>query len=142
MNPGLQFSVVDPDDDYLGIEIHGWNERFSGTTFVYAGLDELSEFAARIAGFPANSQDMRTYEFGSLDGQIAGDYCSLRFFTLDSAGNAALEIILKDDEGRFGPETAKFRLHHVDAASINQFLQNLRLVEREQIGEATLVATL
>ena len=142
MNPGLQFSVVDPDDDYLGIEIHGWNERFSGTTFIYAGLGELSEFAARIAGFPANKQDTRTYEFGSLDTQCAGGYCSLRFFTLDSAGHAALEIIVEDGAPRFGPESATFRLHVVDAASIDRFLQDLRLVERERIGEATLSATL
>ena len=45
---GLRASVIDGgDDDYLGIEIYSSANRFAGTTRIYAGLNELSEFAAR-----------------------------------------------------------------------------------------------
>jgi len=54
---GLTIRIVDPDDDYLGIEICASNERFSGSARIYSGLDELSAFAAVIAGFPLNAGD-------------------------------------------------------------------------------------
>jgi hypothetical protein len=57
MLPGLTIKVVDPDDDYLGIEICASSDRFAGSAQIYAGLQELSELAARIAGFPSNPND-------------------------------------------------------------------------------------
>ena len=41
MATGLSIRVVDPDDDYIGIEIRAVADRFVGTTQIYAGLDEL-----------------------------------------------------------------------------------------------------
>src|SRR5260370_6550718 len=51
MPSGLAIKIVDPDDDYLEIEIHASNDRFAGTSRIYTGLDQLSEFAAQIAAF-------------------------------------------------------------------------------------------
>lgn len=137
MNAGLRIRITDPDDAYLGLEIHASNERFGGTTFIYAGLNELSEFAARIADFPASAEDQRTYEFGSRNAHGAGGYCGLRLFTLDSAGHAELEITLDDDEPRFGPGTAKLRIPF-EAAGLDRFVRRLCVVERERDGEAVL----
>ena len=52
MASGLTIKVVDPDDDYSrNRDIYASNDRFAGSFKIYAGLEELSEFAARIAGF-------------------------------------------------------------------------------------------
>ena len=79
MQRGLTITIVDPDPDYLGIEIGASNERFAGSTRIYAGLAALSEFANHIAGFPSNPKDERSYEFGSPDPGFAGGHCTLNF---------------------------------------------------------------
>ena len=38
MAPGILITVVDPDEDYVGITIQADNGRFSGSTLIYAGL--------------------------------------------------------------------------------------------------------
>jgi hypothetical protein len=85
MQHGLTIAIVDVDPDYLGSEIHASNDRFAGTTWIYAGLTELGEFAAQVAVFPSNTQDERNYEFGTPDPGIAGGYCKLSFQCIDRA---------------------------------------------------------
>src|SRR5437870_2902020 len=102
MQEGLVIKIVDVDPDYLGIEIRAANARYSGSTMIYAGLTELSEFADQIAGFPTNSTDKRTFEFGSRDRNVAGGHCSLRFQCIDLIGHARVEVAIEDDAGRHG----------------------------------------
>ena len=66
MTPGLTITVIDPDNDYLGIEIQACTDRYSGTAKIYAGFDELSQFAAEISGFPKHRQALRAHQFGSV----------------------------------------------------------------------------
>ena len=42
MDPGLTVTALDPDEDYLGIEVSASNDRFAGSAWIYAGLKELS----------------------------------------------------------------------------------------------------
>jgi hypothetical protein len=63
MTPGLRISIIEPDEDYLGIEVAAASARFAGTTRIYAGLDELSIFASRIAGFPATAEESTKLRF-------------------------------------------------------------------------------
>lgn len=135
---GMIIKVVDPDDDYLGIEIFASNERYSGATRIYAGLDELGEFAALIDGFPNSSYDERKYEFGSRDESFAGGYCSLRFHSTDMVGHTAVEIEIEEDTQHYTSAMAKMTFK-TEAADIDNFVQQLREVEREQAGEATLL---
>lgn len=137
MNKGLEIKVVDPDDDYLGIEISASSDRYAGATRIYAGLDELSEFAALISGFPTNPKDERVYEFGSRDPGIAGGYCSLRFHTSDMVGHAAVEIEIEDDVQSYKPAMARMTFK-TGASHIDHFVQRLREVERDHAGEASL----
>jgi hypothetical protein len=76
---GFEISAVDPDADYLGIEIRASSGRFAGSTRIYAGLHELSEFAAEIEGFPMNSDDRRTHEFGKGGRNMRGDFAAWPF---------------------------------------------------------------
>ena len=137
MNAGLTIKVVDPDNDYLGIEICAANDRFSGTTRVYAGLDELSSFATQIAGFPAALRDNRKYEFGQRGRSFAGGYCGLSLHCVDRLGHAVIEVEIEDDGGSYPPANAKFSFRF-EPAALDRFIKRLLEVEQVSFGEATL----
>jgi hypothetical protein len=71
MASGMIVKLAALDDDYFGFEIYASIDRFAGSAHIYAGLQELSEFATCIAGFPSNPEDERVYEFGSRAPSIA-----------------------------------------------------------------------
>jgi hypothetical protein len=134
---GLTVEVVDPDEDYLGIELRASNARFSGSTWIYAALDEFSRFAAEIEGFPRHYADQRAYEFGSRDPSVAGGYCGIAFRCLDRAGHVGVDVVLADDEGRHEPASARLSFQ-TEAAAIDCFLADLLTMERERRGSAAL----
>jgi hypothetical protein len=136
---GLRLKVVDPDDDYLAVEIQATNNRFAGTARIYADLNELSEFANQIMDFPANIQDERTHEFGSRDPSIAGGYCRLHFRCVDRAGHVVITIVIEDDHHLYPPGNAELAFG-VEPAAIDRFVTGLREVEQERSGEAVLAA--
>lgn len=136
---GLRIKVVDPDDDYLGIDIQAANPRCAGSARIFAGLHELSTFANQIRGFPASVQDERVYEFGSRDRSIAGGYCKLHLRCVDHAGHPAVEIMVEDDERWYPFGHAELSIK-VEAAGIDRFVERLFEIEREKSGEATLPA--
>jgi hypothetical protein len=140
MTPGLRISIIDPDEDYLGIEVAATSGRFAGTTRIYAELDELSTFALRIAGFPTTAKDLRDYEFGSNEPGVAGGFALLRFHCIDGSGHSALEISIEDDQHRHGMASATFAFQFA-AANLDRFVEKLRQIERDRSGEATLPAT-
>jgi hypothetical protein len=133
---GLTIEAVDNDGDYLGIEIRASNGRFAGYAWIYAGNDELSEFAARIAGFPATFQDRRSYEFGSPDQTTAGGYCSLKLRCLDRTGHVVVDVFL-DGKLKDAPESTLFSFK-TEPSAIDQFVLSLRRVESARAGSATL----
>ena len=139
MDPGLRISVVDPDDDYLGIEVAAASNRFAGTTRIYAGLDELSSLASCIEGFPRTPLDERSYEFGSSEPGVAGGFACLRFHCVDGSGHAAIEVTISDDRQWHDPASAKFAFR-IAAVDLDRFLTRLRHIEQEQCGEAVLLA--
>jgi hypothetical protein len=136
---GRRIKVVDPDDDYLAVDIQAANRRFAGTAPIYAGLDELSKFANQIRGFPANIQDERMYEFGSPAPSVAGGYCRLRFQCDDHAGHVLIAIVVENDDDRYRPGKSKLNFR-AEPAAIDRFVERLREVELERSGEAVLTA--
>ena len=137
MEPGLKIIVVDPDDDYLGIEVCAASTRYAGATRIYAGLDELSELAHVVEGFPASYTDNRQHEFGSTDEKIAGGFARLRFYCVDGWGHAAVEVTIEDDDARHKFASAKFAFH-IEPSELDRFIKRLREIESERCGEATL----
>src|SRR5262245_35502566 len=137
MPQGLTITIVDVDPDYLGIDIHAENDRFAGSTHIYAGLTELGEFSDCIAGFPTSPVDTRDYEFGSRDRGFAGGYCRLRFRCVDGLGHAQVEVAVQDDEDWREVGIAEFSFP-VDAAAVDRFTSSLRELERNQSGAAIL----
>ena len=133
----LTIQVVERDDDYLGLDIHASSERFAGSARVYAGLDDLTELADRISGFPQSATDERRYEFGSQESNIASGYCSLCFICSDGAGHARLEVVLKDDAARHEHGLASFGFQ-VFATEIDRFVLMLRGLNERRVPEAIL----
>ncbi len=138
MSEFLRIIVIDPDPDYLGIEIFASGRRFSGAAKIYAGVNQLSAFADAIKGFPKNSEDERGYVFGTKDKGFAGGFCKLRFSCRDGAGHAAVEVEFEDDDRYYSEASAKFALFPVVGADIDRFVAELRSVEKAQAGEARL----
>jgi len=133
----LKITVVDVDDDYLGITVAASSGRFSGTAYIYAGLHELSALAACIAGFPAGSDDARHFEFGSRDSRIAGGFADLRLHCLDGAGHAQLAISFEDDTQFHRPASSSFTFP-IAAADIDRFVRQLHSIENARAGDAVL----
>jgi hypothetical protein len=140
MTPGLRISIIDPDEDYLGIEVAAASGRFAGTIRIYAGLNEISIFASRIAGFPTTAEDRRNYEFGSTDPRVAGGFALLRFHCVEGSGHQTLELIIEDDQQLPDIASARFAFQ-IGAVDLDRFVARLRHIERDRSGEATLPAT-
>lgn len=133
---GLTIEAVDNDTDYLGIEIRASNGRFAGYAQIYAGNNELSEFAAHIAGFPEGFEDHRSYEFGSPNPAVAGGYCMVKLRCLDRAGHVAVDVVI-DGKLKVAPESARFSFR-AEPSAIDQLVRGLRAVGNHRTGSATL----
>ena len=137
MQSGLTITAVDPDEDYLGIEVAASNKRFAGSAWIYAGVEELSELAAKMDGFPHSYEDRRTHEFGNRDPGFAGGFLSITLRCVDRAGHLAVDLVLEDDAGRYSRAHAAFGFQ-TEPAALDRFIESLRNVERERFGAASL----
>ena len=133
---GLSIKVIDVDPDYLGIEIHASNGRYSGSAPIYADHEQLSDVADHISGFPANPREERIYEFGEHGPAFAGGYCRIALRCSDQAGHIVLEVLIEDYDKL---TMAQFSFQ-VEAAAIDEFAGRLRGMERARQGEARLRA--
>jgi hypothetical protein len=136
----LAVKVVDPDGDYIGIDVRVSNDRYAGTVFVYAGLDEPVAIAEALAGFPACVGEERSVYLGSRDEKIAGGYCHLHFASTGSVGYVKLTATLEDDRKRHRGEKATLSIDGLTPSDIDRFVEDLRRVGRERRGEAVLAA--
>jgi hypothetical protein len=139
MGTGLQITVVDVDDDYLGIEITAGSGRFSGSARIYAGVNQLSEFAKVITGFPVTSADSRSFEFGTRNPQYAGGFVALTCACRDGAGHPVVSVAIQDDDWFDSKASAEFTFP-VEAAALDRFVHALVEIEAAKIGSAKLEA--
>jgi len=139
MLSGLEIRVVDPDDDYLGLDISAATDRFFGSARIFAGLDQLSEFADKLEGFPSTIADNRIYEFGTRLPGCAGGFVKLKFSCKDAAGHPMVEIEIDDDAQYHAKASATFSFSF-EPASLDRFLGALPLIEQTKSGHATLLA--
>lgn len=140
---GLTIRVNAFDDWLFGLDLRAWNERFTATTFIESGLGELGNLASCIAGFPARSEDERSFIFGTRDSVHSRGYCSLLFRAIDSAGHAVVDVAIEDagppGQPATGMRTARAEFSvPVEPAAIDRFVLALRAVQRTEMGEAGL----
>ncbi len=137
MEPQLQIRAIDPDPDYLGIEIFAASGRFAGTTRIYAANDELSELCRVIEGFPNRIEDQRSHLFGTREPGYAGGFCELRFFCTDGSGHVAIRVEVRDDDARHSDGFGSFTIPTL-TAEIDTFIVALKRLELNRAGEANL----
>jgi hypothetical protein len=137
LKPQLKIQVIDPDPDYLGIEIFASSDRFAGTTRIYAANDELSGFCRSIEGFPNRFEDQRTHLFGSRETGFVGGFCELRFFCSDGSGHVGIRVEIGDDEATHSEGFGSFTIPTLPA-EIDSFIVALKRIELVRSGEATL----
>jgi hypothetical protein len=138
VNVGLEIRVVDPDDDYLGIEVSVATDRFAGSARIFAGLNQLSELADSLRGFPSSPADKRRFELGTRKPGYAGGFVSLSFYCRDGAGHSEVAVEIDDDVQYYAKASACFSFAF-EPAALDQFLAVLSILERTKSGHATLV---
>jgi len=135
----LKIVIIEVEDPYyFVIEITAASERFSGSTWVKVDVEQLTNFANAIAGFPISPEDTRNYEFGLSDPFNMRGYCKLSFYCIDLVGHAKVDLEIMDDTA-FHPEEpfAKFSIP-IEANDIDRFVNHLISIEKIQSGEACL----
>ena len=140
---GLTIRADTADNEGLvGVEIRVWNDRYTGSAFLWSTDRQLSECAACIAGFPARAGDQRSFHFGARDPGVAPGYCGLLFRTTDSAGHAVVDVVVEDGsyplgDGRWetSPAKAEFSIP-VEASDIDRFVAALHAMAGGRADEA------
>ena len=139
MEKGLTLSVVEPDEDYLGIEVFVSRGRYAGSSRIFAGLDELGLIADKLEGFPNSPDDERTFELGVEGNVYAGGHMAVSAHTVDSLGHSVVDIEIVDDDDRYSAGSACFTVS-VEAAGIDRFVQGLRAAQYARAGVARLAS--
>jgi hypothetical protein len=136
MDAGITIEVVDVDPDYLGLSVRVWNDRYCGSTYIFAAPGQLAAFAEAIAGFPRTLMDDRFFELGRLRGlRFAGGYCRFDLQYRAPAEGAWCRVLIQDEVQRFGDATATLTLP-IEAAGVDRLASSLRAVEQARAGTA------
>jgi hypothetical protein len=139
MNPGLKVTYLYHDIDLIKIRIAAENASFRGSADVYVGTDGLLEAAAVLEGFPKDHRDTREVVFGTAGPKFAGGSVRLNFYCKDGAGHTAFRAEIEEDYE--GQQRAQCATVFVDfePASLDQFLIELRQIEEQHQGAATMI---
>ena len=144
MERGLNVSYLWHDFAALEVRISASNGEFAGVAEPYTDLQAITDAAAKLEGFPVNAQDVRDLEFGAPGEEFAGGYGRLRFFCVDLAGHAAVEIWIATKEGyrassgREIPAQSVHMIARIEAAAIDDFVRELRELNENFRGSADL----
>ena len=138
MNAAFQFEYLWHDNDVLMVRISAWNGQLGGSSDVYVGLNELSEAAAKLEGFPRHPSDTCELLFGAFGPEWAGGGASMRFFCGDAAGHALVEARIESDYNRSQKAQSVLLSASIEAADIDTFIPELRRLEADRSGIARL----
>lgn len=140
MDRGIQLTVTYHDVDMFQLSALAWNGEFGGTAKPYVAIGRLADAAAQLSGFPRDPSDTREVVLGAFGPKTAGGGICMRFFCIDSAGHARVEVKMESD--RLSDERAQSVTLWlaVEAAAIDHFVDNLRRLERDKSGTAVLRA--
>lgn len=123
---GVRISVIYTDEDCIKLRVMASNGVFAGQSDMYASSEALREFAGVLRGFPASSNDTRSFELSSVDAAYADGGAGFRFYCLDSVGHAAAEVSLRSaPEIKSGVSEAVVLHIPVEAAAVDSFTAQL-----------------
>lgn len=143
MESSLEIEVIYFDPDLIELLVHATNGRFTGTTELYVGHDQLPKIAESLRGFPSSATDRREFELGTFDSNYAGGGVRLLFWCRDSLGHAFVRVGVRADPCHHfaQPETADLVIP-VEPYAIDQFVHHLARLEVARGASARLEGTL
>ena len=138
MDAGLHIEAVYSEDDWLILRIQGSNGGFAGEAEVYVGLEEISNMAKALQGFPSKVGETLIFELGNFDPGYAGGGVLLQF-QCGNTGTVSIEAKIENDPkkstGHFG--RVDFTVL-VEPAAMDLFLPKLERIGVERRGKAFL----
>ena len=140
VNKGLHLRVIHQDNDLVEIRVFGWNGAFGGEANVYIGVGYLQELAAKLNGFPQNASDIREVTLGAFGPDYAGGGVSMRFYCADQAGHAYVQTKIESEYQANGEVQFAQLLLPIEAAAIDDFVNQLRLVTTNKSSLASLAS--
>jgi hypothetical protein len=131
----LELEVVSKDDDMFELQVTATNGRFYGTTKVYQTSDVLLSFANSLLGYPKENKTL-IHEAGKKNSL---SYFSMKFYSINFAGNVGIEINL--EKSLFPPyreeEKDKLKLEIiVEPNAIDRFQKQLVTLATNEDGTA------
>lgn len=135
---GFQLDVLWHDEDVYDIRVSARNGSFGGVAELYMAIGELEEVAKKLCGFPKDPSDIREVVFGAFGPDSAGGAASMRFYCADRAGHAYVESKIESGFESAGVVQSAIISMPVEAAAIDNFVCDLRRLEKERQGTATL----
>jgi hypothetical protein len=134
MERGLNIKYLYHDDDILEIQVSAFDGQFAGVTALYVARDELRQSADSMQGFPTSRADEREVTWGAFGPEIAGGAARLKINCIDSALHVRVSIQIEDADAM----QSAVVIAVLEPAAIDNFIPQLRRIDEELGGEATL----
>jgi hypothetical protein len=138
MNAGLRVSYLWHDVDVLEVKVVAENGEFRGSAAVYVGTGDLVAAATKLRGFPKDPLDKRDVTFGAFGRQSAGGAVSLTFYCRDMAGHATCAVVIESGYTNERTIANATLCVDFDPASLDEFLTQLRRIESQHGGSASM----
>ena len=135
---GFEFKLIWFDSDVIELRCSGWNGAFGGTAALYEGTGDLELAAEKLRGFPQNPSDQRELIFGSFSRNSAGGAVKMRFYCVGGAGHAYVEATFDGGFEKAGTIESALLSMPLEAAAIDAFVQELRVMGANRTGTARL----
>lgn len=135
MEKGISWEVIwfDFDQNLIQIVFTCSNGYFCGGCEIYVSLDELSELANALHGFPSSPSDSRSVELGTFDPTYADGGVRMNFYCWDSRGHSIADIKLRGDGCKALGEVESVALRiPIELAGLDSFLA--QIVAGTEIG--------
>jgi hypothetical protein len=133
---GLAIRVIYFDADIYELRVTATNGDFSGSVSLYVAIGYLAELAGELEGFPRTKADERKIEFGTFEPGYAGGGVRAHLRCTDGAGHIQMQLRMETDQD--DPSQSVSLVLPIEAASIDKFVEELRMLEKDRTGEATL----
>ena len=138
MQASIEFQLIWHDNDVLNLRVSAWNGSFGGVADIYEAIGALETAASNLRGFPKSPSDKREVIFGNFHRNCAAGGIALRFHCVDGAGHAFVEATIDANYETGGTIQNVVLAMPVEAAAVDEFVRELRQLEVEHSGSATL----
>jgi hypothetical protein len=134
----LQLDVVYVDEDLFELEVSACNGGFAGHAHVFAERNEPEKIAAALEGFPRHIRDERALEIGTFGPKFAGGEVHMKLYCADAAGHAVVELRLASDSTSAQRTQSVVIFLPVEAAALDDFIEELRRIQSGEADSAAL----